>query len=181
MRVNHLVQCSTSQTHTFICARSSGVLITLCQPYYHQLSLWAPRLDDSVLTIVLQPIIFQIPGLESWLTVGSSLESWNCLLTSYPTSFPCCITLFPPLFHRPPSTCLSFSSPLLFPPLGLDEPSWHQRTSSDCWAKQAHTLCTCVKGNTSLLIQSVAMISRTVLPWSCGSLAYFLSSTSFHS
>lgn len=157
MRVNHLVQCSTSQTHTFVCARSSAVLITLCQPYYHQLSLWAPRLDDSVLTIVLQPIIFQIPGLESWLTVGSSLESWNCLLTSYPSSFPCCIILFPPLFHRPTSTYLSFSSPLLFPPLGPGEPNWHQRTSSDCCTKQAHTLWACIKGNTSLLMYKLLL------------------------
>lgn len=79
MKVNNLVQCSTSHIQTFECVRSSGVLITQCQPYYHQLSLWAPCLDDSVLTIVLQPIIFQILGLEPQLMVGSSLESWNCL------------------------------------------------------------------------------------------------------
>lgn len=69
MKASHLVQCFTSHTHTFVCVSSSGVLITLCRPYYQQLSLWAPCLHDSVLTIVLQPIIFQIPGLESQLTV----------------------------------------------------------------------------------------------------------------
>lgn len=37
---------STSHTQTFVPVRSSGVLITVCQAHYHQLCLWAPRLDD---------------------------------------------------------------------------------------------------------------------------------------
>ena len=117
MKVNNLEKCFISQTQTFVCAKSSSILITLCQPYYHQRSLWASSLDDSVLTIVLQPIILLILGPELQLTIGSSLESRNCWLTSYVTS-PLCSISFPPsnfqhFLYPPGYNCPSFTSSFL--------------------------------------------------------------------
>lgn len=109
-----------------LCVRSCAVLIAVWQPYYHQLSLRALCLDDSVLTVVLQPIISQIPGLESQLTVGSSLESWKCSFTSYMTSFfPVSIWLLLLFCFLPFSVPCLISSLLTLRLLLLLFLSWH--------------------------------------------------------
>lgn len=110
MKANNLVQCSTSQTQALVCVGSYGVLITLCLPYYRQLSLWAPCLDDSVLTIVLQPIIFQIPELELQLTKRVCFGKLK-LLADFIPDFPSVRPNF--LFASLPCPPLPQSLPLL--------------------------------------------------------------------
>lgn len=82
----------------------SVVLITACRSRYRQLPLWSTRLDDSVLTIALQPVIFQIPGLRSQCSVGCFSGTFILLADYLPSCFlPCKLppTPTPLIFHYP--------------------------------------------------------------------------------
>lgn len=90
-RASHLSDCP------FPAGVRSSILISACRSCCRRLPLWSARLDDSVLTIALQPIIFQIPELCSQRSVGCFSGMFILLADYLPPCFLLC--KLPPLPH----------------------------------------------------------------------------------